>query len=169
MNVDGASLNSPERASIDHPMAGVWTVLLNGFSINTGTDKFELRIALDGKYVVSSTEALSFDAVPKHLIVVGGGYIGLEMGSVWLRLGSKVTVVEFLPRILPLNDTEIVGLVQKSLTKQGMTFHLGTKVTAAKVEGNKVVVTAQSEKGDQKFVMLLNIDRVLGAEAVVAA
>src|SRR5947199_6437069 len=109
------------------------------------------NLPTDGKHIVTSTEALAFDKVTEHLLVVGGGYIGLELGSVWLRLGSKVTVVEFLSRILPLTDTEIAGLVQKSLTKQGMTFHLGAKVTAAKVEANKVTVTAQSEKGDLKF------------------
>jgi dihydrolipoamide dehydrogenase len=115
------------------------------------------NLPVDGKRIVTSTEALAFDAVPAHLVVVGGGYIGLEMGSVWLRLGSKVTVVEFLPKILPFNDGEIAGLVQKSLAKQGMTFHLGTKVTGAKVEGDKVVVTAQSEKGDVR----LECDKVL--------
>jgi dihydrolipoamide dehydrogenase len=115
------------------------------------------NIPIDGKHIVTSTEALAFDKVPEHLLVVGGGYIGLELGSVWLRLGSKVTVVEFLPRILPLTDTEIAGLVQKSLTKQGMTFHLGAKVSSAKIESNKVTVTAQSEKGDLK----VECDRVL--------
>ena len=115
------------------------------------------NLPIDGKNIVTSTEALAFDQVPEHLIVVGGGYIGLEMGSVWLRLGSKVTVVEFLPRILPLTDGEIAGMVQKSLAKQGMTFHLGTKVTGAKVEKDKVIVTAQDEKGDLK----LEADKVL--------
>jgi dihydrolipoamide dehydrogenase len=109
------------------------------------------NLQIDGKNIVTSTEALAFDKVPGHLLVVGGGYIGLEMGSVWLRLGSKVTVVEFLPRILPLTDGEIAGMVQKSLARQGMVFHLGTKVTGAKVEKDKVIVTAQGEKGDLKF------------------
>src|SRR5262249_25936129 len=101
----------------------------------------------------------AFDKVPEHLVVVGAGYIGLEMGSVWLRLGSKVTVVEFLPRILPQTDGEIATLAQKSLTKQGMTFHLGTKVTGAKGESNTAIVTAQSEKGDLR----LECDKVLVA------
>jgi dihydrolipoamide dehydrogenase len=117
------------------------------------------NLPIDGKHILTSTEALALDKVPEHLVVVGGGYIGLELGSVWLRLGSKVTVLEFLPRILPLTDTEIAGLVQKSLTKQGMTFHLGTKVTGAKVERNVVAVTAQSEKGDLR----IECDRVLVA------
>ncbi|MBL8824704.1 MAG: dihydrolipoyl dehydrogenase [Planctomycetia bacterium] len=104
-------------------------------------------LKVDGKQIVTSTEALNFDKVPEHLIVIGGGYIGLEMGSVWLRLGSKVTVIEFLPKLLPLNDTEIAGMVHKSLVKQGMNFHLDTKVTGAKIDGNKVVVTAESKDG----------------------
>jgi dihydrolipoamide dehydrogenase len=109
------------------------------------------NLPIDGKSIVTSTEALTFDKVPERLLVVGGGYIGLEMGSVWLRLGSKVTVVEFLPRILPLTDGEIAAMVQKSLAKQGMEFHLNTKVTGAKVDKDHVVVTAQGEKGDLKF------------------
>ena len=76
--------------------------------------------------------------MPEHLVVVGGGYIGLELGSVWRRLGAKVTVLEFLPRIVPLADVEIGELLKKSLGKQGLEFHLETKVTGAKVEGDQV-------------------------------
>lgn len=104
-------------------------------------------LPVDGKNIVTSTEALSFDKVPEHLIVIGGGYIGLEMSSVWLRLGSKVTVIEFLPKLLPLNDAEIAAMAHKSLVKQGMVFHLDTKVTGAKSDGNKVTVTAESKSG----------------------
>jgi len=118
----------------------------------TGSEPISLPgMPLDGEHVVSSTEALSFEKVPEHLIVVGGGYIGLELGSVWLRLGSKVTVLEFLPRILPQTDTEIVGLVHKSLMKQGMLFHLDTKVTAIERRDGKVRVMAQSRGGDVAF------------------
>ncbi|MBX3399216.1 MAG: dihydrolipoyl dehydrogenase [Gemmataceae bacterium] len=110
----------------------------------TGSESTELPfLKYDGKFVVSSTEALAFDAVPEHLIVVGAGYIGLELGSVWKRLGAKVTVLEFLPRILPVTDSEVAASVQKILTKQGMEFHLETKVTGAKVDGKKVTVTAE--------------------------
>src|SRR5262249_57103037 len=89
---------------------------------------------LDGSAIVSSTEALAFDKVPRHLIVVGGGYIGLELGSVWSRLGAKVTVVEFLPRILPLSDAEIAAQLQKSLGKHGLAFHLDTKMTGTRTQ-----------------------------------
>ena len=99
----------------------------------TGSEVATLpSLPLDGSMVVSSDQAIAFDKVPGHLIVVGAGYIGLELGSVWCRLGSKVTVLEFLPRILPLTDGEIAGMVQKSLVKQGMEFKLGTKVTGAR-------------------------------------
>jgi dihydrolipoamide dehydrogenase len=84
------------------------------------------------------------------LLVVGAGYIGLEMGSVWLRLGAKVTVLEFLPKLLPQNDSEIAAMVQRSLVKQGFTFHLEAKVTGAKVEGNQVTLTAETKEGALK-------------------
>src|SRR3954447_1333635 len=114
----------------------------------TGSESVELPfLKFDGKHVVSSTEALNFNPVPKHLIVVGGGYIGLELGSVWKRLGSKVTVIEFLPRILAISDGEIANDVFKLLQKQGMEFHLETKVTGAKVAGGSVTVTAQANDG----------------------
>lgn len=116
----------------------------------TGSESTELPfLKYDGKTVVSSTEALAFDTVPKHLIVVGAGYIGLELGSVWKRLGSKVTVLEFLPRILPVTDGEVAASVQKLLTKQGMEFHLETKVTGAKLHANGATVAA--EKAGQKL------------------
>ena len=101
--------------------------------IATGSDSVNLPgIAIDEKTIVSSTGALSLLAVPKHLVVVGGGYIGLEMGSVWRRLGAQVTVVEFLDRITPTMDLEIGKALQTALTKQGFAFKLGTKVTGAK-------------------------------------
>lgn len=112
----------------------------------TGSESTELPfLKFDGKHVVSSTEALNFNLVPKHLIVVGGGYIGLELGSVWKRLGAKVTVIEFLPRILSISDGEVAAEVHKLLVKQGIEFHLDTKVTGAKVSGDTVTVTAQAK------------------------
>jgi dihydrolipoyl dehydrogenase len=111
----------------------------------TGSEPTALPgLAFDGTHVVSSTEALAFDKVPAHLIVVGGGYIGLELGSVWSRLGAKVTVLEFLPQLLPLNDRETADALHKALTRQGLTFHVGTKVTAAATRGGQVIVNAQS-------------------------
>ena len=108
-------------------------------------------LPFDGSAIVSSTEALSFEKVPQHLIVVGAGYIGLELGSVWSRLGAKVTVVEFLPRILPTGDAEIAEQLQRSLVKQGLTFHLETKVTSAATQGGQVIVNANSKGKDVLF------------------
>jgi dihydrolipoamide dehydrogenase len=111
----------------------------------TGSEPAGLpALPFDGTQVVSSTEALAFDKVPAHLIVVGGGYIGLELGSVWARLGAKVTVLEFLPQLLPLNDREAADALHKALARQGLTFHLDTKVTAASAQGGEVIVNAQS-------------------------
>lgn len=127
----------------------------------TGSESTELPfMKFDGKHIVSSTEALNFNPVPKHLIIVGGGYIGLELGSVWKRLGSKVTVLEFLPRILAICDGEIASEVHKLLVKQGFEINVDTKVTGATVKGDSVTVTAQSKDGKT-----LNVqgDRVLVA------
>jgi dihydrolipoamide dehydrogenase len=118
----------------------------------TGSDVIELpNLKFDHQFIVNSTDALSFNDVPRHLIVVGGGYIGLELGSVWARLGSKVTVLEFLPRLLPATDGEIAGMVRKSLEKQGLEFHLETKVTGAKVSGRQVTVTTAKDGREGTF------------------
>ena len=101
---------------------------------------------VEGK-VVDSTGALSLGAVPKHLIVVGAGIIGLELGSVWRRLGAQVTVVEYLPRITPGMDSDLATAFQRSLTKQGMTFKLGAKVTGAKTGKDGVELTVEPATG----------------------
>jgi len=109
--------------------------------IATGSSPTSLPgIEIDEKNIVSSTGALSFSEVPKDLIVIGGGYIGLEMGSVWSRLGSKVTVVEYLDFITPGMDREISNEFKKILTKQGLQFKLNNKVTKVTNTKNKVVV-----------------------------
>jgi len=127
------------------------TVSAKHIIIATGSDVTPLPgVTIDEKQIVSSTGALSLEKVPEHLVVIGGGVIGLEMGSVWLRLGAKVTVVEFLDRIVPTMDTEIGTQYQRILTKQGMTFKLGTKVTAAKSAKGKVTLTLEPAKGGAK-------------------
>ena len=104
--------------------------------IATGSDVARLPgLPIDEKAIVSSTGALTLDKVPKHMIVVGGGVIGLELGSVWRRLGAKVTVVEFLDRIIPGMDLDVAKTFQRILTKQGMSFKLSSKVTGAKPNG----------------------------------
>src|SRR5690606_22849774 len=93
--------------------------------------------------------ALSLSTVPATMVVIGGGYIGLEMGSVWSRLGAKVTVVEFLDRIVPGMDGEIAKGLQRALTKQGLEFRLGAKVTGAKAGKNGVSLTVEPAKGGE--------------------
>jgi len=109
--------------------------------IATGSDVAPLPgVNIDEKNIVSSTGALSFDKVPKKLAIIGGGYIGLEMGSVWSRLGSEVTVIEYLEYITPGMDREISNEFQKILTKQGIKFKMGSKVESVKNKGNLVSI-----------------------------
>jgi dihydrolipoamide dehydrogenase len=116
--------------------------------IATGSDIVPLPgVDIDEKTIVSSTGALALAAVPKRLVVVGAGYIGLEMGSVWRRLGSEVTVVEFLDRVTPGMDGELSRNLQRVLTKQGFTFRLGTKVVAAKRGADGVALTLEPAQG----------------------
>jgi len=129
--------------------------------IATGSEPIPLpTVPFDGERIVSSTEALAFSEVPKHLVVIGGGAIGLELGSVWLRLGAKVTVVELLPRLVPGIDTQIASALQRSLTKQGFSFMLGSKVTQAAVKNGEVTLTVENDKKELKE---LTADRVLVA------
>jgi dihydrolipoamide dehydrogenase len=118
--------------------------------IATGSESVPLPgVAVDEKVIVTSTGGLELDTVPKHLVVIGGGYIGLELGSVWRRLGSEVTVVEFLDRTVPTMDGEIARQFERILGKQGMKFRLGTKVTKA-VQGNDgVTLTLEPAKGGE--------------------
>ena len=132
--------------------------------IATGSDVVRLPgIGIDEKRVVSSTGALELDKVPERFVVVGAGVIGLELGSVWRRLGAKVTVVEFLDRILPGMDNEVAKQFQRILQKQGIEFRLGTKVTAVQPDGAgplKVTVQPAQGEGPQE---LLDADVVLVA------
>lgn len=114
--------------------------------IATGSAPVELPFAkFDGKKIISSTEALALPVVPKHLIVIGGGVIGLELGSVWLRLGAKVTVLEFAPLICATMDNGLAKLLMRVLSKQGMEFLVNSKVQNVQVKGNDVEVTYESE------------------------
>ena len=134
--------------------------------IATGSDVAQLKgIAIDEKRVVSSTGALELDKVPEKMLVVGAGVIGLELGSVWRRLGAEVTVVEFLDRILPGIDSEVGRQSQRLLEKQGMTFKLGMKVTAVDTSGKKLKAKIEPAKGGaaetlEADVVLVSIGRV---------
>src|SRR5580698_8943562 len=104
--------------------------------IATGSESVPLAgVEVDEKQIVTSTGGLELDKVPGHLVVIGGGYIGLELGSVWRRLGANVTVVEFLDRIVPTMDGEVAKAFERILARQGMKFRLGMKVTGAR-QGN---------------------------------
>ena len=116
--------------------------------IATGSESVPLPgVAVDERKIISSTGGLELAAVPKHLLVIGGGYIGLELGSVWRRLGAEVTVVEFLERIVPAMDGEVARHFQRALTKQGIKFRLGTKVTAARGGDDGVTLILEPAKG----------------------
>ena len=137
-----------KRIEVTGPDGAKQVVTAANIVIATGSEVTPLPgVAIDEKQIVSSTGALALESVPEHLVVIGGGVIGLEMGSVWRRLGSKVTVVEFLDRIVPTMDGEIGQQFQKILAKQGMAFKLGTKVTAAKQAKGKVTLTLEPAKG----------------------
>ena len=132
--------------------------------VATGSDPASLPgIKFDEEKIVSSTGALSLKEVPKKLVVVGGGYIGLEMGSVWSRLGSEVQVVEFLDHITPGMDKEISNEFQKLLKKQGINFNLKTKVESISKNNNGVTVNTKDESGNKnKFdcdVVLVSVGR----------
>ena len=105
-------------------------------------------ISIDKERVITSTEALVLKEVPKHLLVIGGGVIGLELGSVYKRLGAEVTVIEYAPSITPTMDKDVSKELQKVLKKQGMKFNVSHGVTAVKREGNEVIVTATNKKGE---------------------
>lgn len=116
--------------------------------IATGSKPIALpTVPLDKKRIITSTEALELTEVPKHMILIGGGVIGLELGSVYARLGAKVTVVEFLDSIIPTMDRALGKELQKSLTKLGFEFFYKHKVTGAKNTGKEVVVTAEDAEG----------------------
>ncbi len=128
--------------------------------IATGSDVVSLPgITIDEKNIISSSGALSLNKVPKKLIVIGGGYIGLEMGSVWSRLGSEVTVIEYLDCITPGMDREVSKEFQKILNKQGIKFKLNTKVTSVKNKNNSVLVNFSDNKTSKNET--IEADKVL--------
>jgi dihydrolipoamide dehydrogenase len=140
--------------------------------IATGSKPASLPgVEFNGDRIGTSTEALSYKAVPKHLVVIGAGYIGLELGSVWRRLGARVTVLEYLDRILPGMDAETAAEARRILEQQGLEFRLGSKVTAARVKGKQCVVEVAGGKTIPCDRVLLAVGRIpntddLGLETV---
>ena len=154
-------LSGPDSVVVRAGDGGETKLEADNILLATGSEPVALPfLPFDGHVVVGSTEALAFDRVPEHLVIVGGGYIGLELGSVWKRLGARVTVVEFLPRIVPIADVEIGAVLQRSLIKQGLEFHLETKVVGARVQGARATVSAETKDGK---TLSLECDRVLVA------
>lgn len=158
--VGTAAIEAPDTVRVDLDAGGSEQIGARAIVIATGSVGAELPgIAVDEDRIVSSTGALSFPKVPEHLVVVGAGYVGLELGSVWRRLGAKVTVVEYLDRITPGMDTEVAGALEKSLRGQGFDFQLSRKVTGATVDGTGVILMTEPSKGGT--VETLRADRVL--------
>ena len=129
--------------------------------IATGSKSAPLNgVEVDGDRIGTSTEALNYPEVPKHLVVIGAGVIGLELGSVWKRLGAKVTVLEYLDRIFPGMDNEMAAEAQKILAKQGIEFKLGMKVTGARVEGEGCIVECEGQEPISCDRVLLAVGRI---------
>ena len=150
-----ARLAGPDRVEVEQNAGGAEKgnrlgLQAKAIILATGSEASSLPgLEFDGKNIVSSREALNFDSVPKHLGIVGGGYIGLELGSVWLRLGAKVTVIEMLPHIATALDGQVGRKLQRVLKRQGFNFHMQTKVTGAKISGKSVRVSLENKKGQE--------------------
>ena len=126
----------------------------------TGSDAIELpHLLFNGETVISAREALSLKEVPKRLLVVGGGVIGLELGSVWSRLGAEVTVVEMLPQIIPQTDPQVAQTLQRSLKKQGLNILLKTRLDKIETTKDGIVASLMTDKGEQQ----ISCDKVLVA------
>lgn len=163
--VGEARIAAPGKVEVKGRDGAVRTLESKHIIIATGSDVAMVPgVTIDERQIVSSTGALTLKSVPKRLLVVGGGYIGLELGSVWRRLGSEVTVVEFLDRITPGLDGEVGKQFQRILTRQGMKFQLSTKVVGVEKKSGALVVTVEpSAGGEQKTIetdiMLVSIGR----------
>ena len=158
------SLNSNNQIKITDSNKKEILINSDKIIISTGSEAQELPgTKFDEKIILSSTGALSLNSVPKKMIIVGGGYIGLEMGSVWSRLGSEVHVVEFLDHITPGMDKEISKEFMKILKKQGIKFHMETKVENIKKNTNSATVTISNKDGKQSQietdVVLISVGR----------
>ena len=170
-----ATIMAPGKVKV-----GEQTVESKSIIIATGSDVAKLKgIEIDEEQIVSSTGALELDEVPRHLAVIGAGVIGLELGSVYARLGAKVTVIEYLDRILPGMDGDVAKNFQRMLQKQGFTFKLSSKVTAATKGKDKVTLSVEPAAGGASEavdadVVLVAVGRVpytegLGLDAVGVA
>jgi dihydrolipoamide dehydrogenase len=154
-------LAGPERVVVNKDSGEEEEIRANNTILAMGSVPIELPfLPFDGKHIVTSTEALSFERVPEHLVVVGAGAVGLELGSVWNRLGAQATVIEMLPTIVPFADRQVAKALEKALTKQGLAFRLKSRVAGAAVEGDRINVTVENEMGEGEVI---SCDRLLVA------
>ena len=168
-HLDGhGRLAGPGKVEVELTKGGKKTLAAKNVLLATGSRPVQIPgFEFDGKNVVSSDGGIAFDPVPEKLLIVGGGYIGVEIGSVWARLGSQVTVLEFMDRILPASDEEAAAALQKSLAKQGLDFHFGVKAQKAQVKGDKVVVTyAPKDGGEAKTIEVNKVMVAVGRAPV---
>jgi len=157
-----ARILAPDRIEVTGEDGATRIVETRAIVIATGSDVTRLPgVAIDERVVVSSTGALELETVPKRLVVIGAGVIGLELGSVWRRLGSEVVVLEYLDRILPGMDGEVARQFQRILGKQGVQFRLSSKVTGVEVKDGSATVTVEPAAGGQA--------ETLSADAVLVA
>jgi dihydrolipoamide dehydrogenase len=153
-----ARLNGPGRVRVELNGGGGQELAASHIVLATGSEVAPLPgVEIDERRIVSSTGALDLEEVPTHLVVVGAGYIGLELGTVWRRLGAKVTVVEFLDRITPGMDLEVSRQFQRLLSRQGLGFKLGTKVTGVDGSADRLLVTTEAAEGGEAETMKADV------------
>jgi len=147
-------VKTPEKQSL--------TVKADHLILATGSVPVHLsNVSIDHERIVTSEGILSLSSIPEHLIIIGGGYIGLEMGSVWGRVGAKITCVELMDRLIPNMDSELAKELRKALEGQGFTFRLNMKVTGARMKEQQVTVTLQSPEGKDH-------EQITGSHVLVA-
>lgn len=154
-----AGFEAPDRIAIELSEGGTRTLTASkAILVATGSDVARLPgIEIDEDRIISNVGALSLKKVPEHLVVIGAGYIGLELGSVWRRLGAKVTVVEFLGGIVPNMDREIARHLHGLLEKQGLEFRFSTKVTGAEKRRDDLLVSLEPSKGGETETMTADV------------
>jgi dihydrolipoamide dehydrogenase len=154
----GADQVTVESSSDTSKKKQTTTLTAKAIILATGSEAVPLpKLKFDGQKIISSTDALKLDSVPKHLGIVGGGYIGLELGSVWLRLGSKISVFEILPKIATGLDGQVGRKLQRVLKRQGFNFFMNSEVTDASVSANNIQVSLKTKNKDDT----LTCDRLL--------
>ena len=159
-------ITGPGRVSVEGK-DGRKEIAARNIIVATGSKPASLPgLTLDGERIGTSTEALSYSKVPGHLVVIGAGYIGLELGSVWCRLGAQVTILEFFERVLPGMDAEIALEAQRLFTQQGLQFRFGCRVAAAKVKRGKCLVECVNSEPVECDRVLLAVGRVPNTEGL---